>query len=31
MRKVYVIGMVVALVALAAGCKIVVTPAAPNG
>jgi hypothetical protein len=31
MRKVYVIGMVVALVALAAGCKLVVTPAAPNG
>jgi hypothetical protein len=31
MRKVFLIGMVVALIALAAGCKIVVTPAAPNG
>jgi hypothetical protein len=31
MRKVYLLGLVVALVALAAGCKLVVTPAASNG
>jgi hypothetical protein len=31
MRKLYLIGTVVALVALAAGCKLVVTPAASNG
>ena len=31
MRKLFLIGMVVALVVAAAGCKLVVTPAASNG
>ena len=31
MRKLFLIGVVVALVVAAAGCKLVVTPAAPNG
>jgi hypothetical protein len=31
MRKLFVVGMVVALVVAAAGCKLVVTPAASNG
>ncbi len=31
MRKLFLIGMVVALVIAAAGCKLVVTPNAPNG
>ncbi len=31
MRKLFLIGMVVALVVAAAGCKLVVTPNAPNG
>jgi len=31
MRKLFLVGVVVALVAAAAGCKLVVTPAASNG
>jgi hypothetical protein len=31
MRKLFLVGMVVALVAAAAGCKVVVTPTATNG
>ncbi len=31
MRKLFLVGMVVALVAALAGCKVVVTPTAPNG